>query len=130
VHEVALAQAVWRQVGAEMARRPGARLAAIRLVAGRWSGADPESLEFALRLLVNESAWSKVAIHIRPLPLGLTCKTCGHAFEPPETLLACPACGGRDVEVTQGRDLYLESLEIEESDGPTHPPGQTRRCRK
>jgi hydrogenase nickel incorporation protein HypA/HybF len=113
VHEVALANAVWRQVRAEMDRHPESRLVAVNLVAGRWSGADPESLEFALRLLVDDSAWRGAAIRIRSEPLALKCRACGRQFEPEQFDLACPACGGVDVEPIRGRDLYLESLEVE-----------------
>jgi hydrogenase nickel incorporation protein HypA/HybF len=117
VHEVALAQAVWRQVEAELDRRPASRLLAAHLVVGRWSGADPESLEFALGLLRDGSPWPKAAIRIRTEPLGLVCRACGRQFEPEELNLACPGCGSADADVTRGRDVRLESLEVEEDGG-------------
>jgi hydrogenase nickel incorporation protein HypA/HybF len=113
VHEVALAQAIWRQVAAEMQRQPGRRLVAIDLSVGAWSGADPESLEFALGLLTADSPWPKTLVRIRREPLALKCRSCARQFEPPELDLACPGCGGLDVEAVRGRELRLESLEIE-----------------
>ena len=114
MHEVALAEAVWRQVAAEMERRPQARLIAVNLLVGRWSGADPESLEFALGLLARDSgAGSEAAVRIRTEPLALKCRGCGREFEPPELDLACPDCKSVDVEAVRGKDVYLESLEIE-----------------
>jgi hydrogenase nickel incorporation protein HypA/HybF len=113
VHEVALAQAVWRQVAAEMARHEGRTLLSVRLLVGKWSGADPESLEFALQILAGESSWPKAAFQIRTEPLGLACGKCGRKFEPEELNLACPGCRSLDVEVVKGKDVYVESLEIE-----------------
>jgi len=113
VHEVALAEAVWRQVAAEMGRHEGRRLLAVSLVVGCWSGVDPESLEFALGLLAAEGRWPGAAVHIRTEPLAVTCRACGCEFEPQELDLACPSCGASDVEVVRGRDVRLESLEAE-----------------
>lgn len=113
MHEVALAEAIWKQVSAEMDRHPDRRLLGYRLVVGKWSGADPESLEFAVGLMASESPWPDAKAHLRVEPLALVCKQCQREFEPEELNLACPGCGGRDVEPIRGQDLRLESLEVE-----------------
>ena len=96
-----------------MDRHKGSSLLSVRLLVGKWSGADPESLEFALRLLAAESPWPKAAVEIRTEPLGLLCRKCRREFEPEELNLACPYCQSLDVEVAKGKDVYIESLEIE-----------------
>jgi len=112
VHELSLAQAIWRQVVREMDSRPRCRLAALTVVVGTFSGADPESLEFALRLLVEESVWPTAEVQLRTEPVALKCRSCGHDYQTETFDLACPGCGGFDCEVTGGRDLRLESMEI------------------
>ncbi len=116
MHELSLAQAIWRQVREAMRERPASRLAAVNVVVGRMSGADPESLEFALDLVASGSDWPGVRITIRSEPLALVCRQCGRLFETEEFDLACPDCGSLDVEVTGGRDLRLESLEVVPAD--------------
>lgn len=113
MHELSLAQSVWRQVEAEMASRPGSGLLALDLVVGAFSGADPESLEFALGLVVAESAWPGARVRIRPEALALRCRACGREFEMDDVRFVCPGCGGDDVEPVRGMDLRLESLEVE-----------------
>jgi len=113
VHEVALAQAIWRQVVCEMERRAGRRLLAVDLVVGAWSGADPESLEFALGLVIADSRWPDARVRLRREPLALVCRACGREFEARDVDLVCPGCGGLDVDPVRGRELRLESLEIE-----------------
>ena len=113
MHEVMLAQAVWRQVVSEMERQPGRCLVAMHLVVGPWSGVESESLEFALGLLMTESAWPATRIHIRCEPLAATCRTCRREFEVTGDSLACPHCGGTDVAPVRGTELRLESLEVE-----------------
>ncbi|MBE3070564.1 MAG: hydrogenase maturation nickel metallochaperone HypA [Planctomycetes bacterium] len=113
MHELSLAQSVWRQVEAEMAARPGSAVLALDLVVGAFSGADAESLEFALGLLVADSSWPEARIRIRPEPVVLRCRACGREFEMDGACVACPGCGGDDVEPVRGMDLRLESLEVE-----------------
>ena len=113
MHEAALAQQVWREALAAAARHQHPRLVGLDLVVGTWSGADPESLEFALGLLVADSEWPQARIRIRREPLALLCRRCGRRFEPPEADLTCPACQAADVETIQGTDLRLESIEVE-----------------
>jgi Zn finger protein HypA/HybF involved in hydrogenase expression len=98
---------------AAMARQKGRRLLGLDLVAGAWSGADPESLQFALGLLVAESEWPEAEVRIRSEPLALRCRRCERRFQPPETDLRCPDCRSAEVETLQGMDLRLESIEVE-----------------
>lgn len=122
MHEISLAQAVWRQVTAELADRPGYRLRGLDLVVGAMSGVDPESLEFAMGLLVGESDWPDAEVRLRTEPLTLVCNACGREFTTDHFDLTCPACGSRDADPVRGTDLRLESLELETDDAAeTHP---------
>jgi hydrogenase nickel incorporation protein HypA/HybF len=114
MHEVVLAEAVWRQVATEMASRPGRKLLGIGLAVGKWSGADPESLQFALKLVAEESPWPEAEVRIRPQELVLSCRACSRRFEPEELNLACPGCGAFDADTVAGRDVLLESLELDD----------------
>jgi hydrogenase nickel incorporation protein HypA/HybF len=120
MHELSLAQAIWREVRRQMRSYPGGRLAALHVVVGALSGADPESLDFALGLVAADSDWPEATMDVRPEPVGLECRACGRRFDAPGLDLTCPGCGGLDVEVTRGRDLRIESLEIETRDGQDH----------
>ena len=121
MHEIALAEAIWRQVASEMARQDG-RLSAIRVVVGAFSGADPESLEFALRLGAADSSWPGVAIDIRREALAIRCKGCGGEFEPEGFTFRCPTCGSSDVQICRGNDLVIESLEVTDGHGEEEDP--------
>ena len=121
MHEVTLAQALWRQVEAEMADYPARRLLALDVVVGAFSGADPESLEFALSLLVRGSDWPDAQVRIRSEPLAMVCCDCGREFTPEQLNLTCPACGSTDADPVRGTDLRLESLEVETEGAETHP---------
>lgn len=105
MHELALARALW-----DAARREagGAPLVGIQVALGSLSHIDPATLAASFALL------SPCRLVIRPEQALSRCSSCGHAEEvgfpwSPR----CSRCGG-EVSVTGGRDLRLESLEVEE----------------
>jgi len=122
VHELSLAHAIWTQVETEMGRLDG-RLLALDVVVGAFSGADPESLEFALGLMAGQSDWPGTQVRLRTEPLALVCGACGAEFEVAGTVLACPSCGSMDAEPVRGTEVRLESLEVETDRGETDTPG-------
>jgi len=121
VHEITLAEAVWRQVADAMRRHRGGRLVAVHLVVGEFSGTDPESLAFALELGAADTPWAAAAVHVRTEPLEVRCRGCGRELRPEKTSLRCPACGAADVDVLRGRDLRIESLEVTDGEEETDP---------
>jgi len=122
VHELSLAHAIWTQVETEMGRL-GGRLLGLDVVVGAFSGADAESLEFALGLMAGRSDWPGARVHLRTEPLAMACRGCGAEFEVAGTVLACPSCGSMDADPVRGTEVRLESLEVETDGGKTDTSG-------
>jgi Zn finger protein HypA/HybF involved in hydrogenase expression len=45
------------------------------------------------------------------LPVVAACRACRARWEGPELPVACPECGGVDIELIGGDELVLESIE-------------------
>jgi Zn finger protein HypA/HybF involved in hydrogenase expression len=43
----------------------------------------------------------------------LECRPCGQQFSPLGIDLKCPHCGGGQVTVISGKEIYLEAIDIE-----------------
>jgi Zn finger protein HypA/HybF involved in hydrogenase expression len=43
----------------------------------------------------------------------MTCRDCGHTFEPDDQTFTCPQCFSPRVKITQGEELWVESIDIE-----------------
>jgi hydrogenase nickel incorporation protein HypA/HybF len=59
-------------------------------------------------------------LSIDTVPVRARCKDCGTEFEVPRYRFECPGCGGCDVAVIQGQELYIESFEA----AGTGPPAE------
>ena len=85
----------------------------INLVVGELAGFVPDCIQFYFDFLSKGTIAEETALHFESRPLQLRCRNCAAVFQPQDTLWSCPECQSRSVEVTGGRELYIESLEIE-----------------
>ena len=86
----------------------------ITIRVGCLSGASPEALRFAFDVVVLSTRFCGARLVILQPRITCRCRTCGRAHEAMELLFQCPSCGGCEVEIEGGRDLCLESIEVQE----------------
>ncbi len=118
MHEVSIVQALVEQVEAEV-RNSGCRgrVLGLDLVIGRLSGVHADSIRFAFELLAPGTILAEAQLRITEPPAELVCAACG-ARTPIEDLSSqCPQCNSVQVRIEGGRDLLLQSIELEEPGG-------------
>ncbi len=115
MHEVAIVEALIEQVQDEV-RRAGAtgRVSRIELVIGRFSGVNPDSIRFALEWLAPGTVLESARLDIREPGLSCLCAACGARSEVDEFDALCPRCASREVTLDGGRELILESIELQD----------------
>mgnify|MGYP001331236634 CR=1 FL=1 len=85
----------------------------INVVIGELSGAVDESMDFYFSFLRNDTIASEASLSFRHVPAQLRCRKCSRIFNAREMDFRCPDCKEADVDIVGGRELYLESLEVE-----------------
>ena len=116
MHEVSLAERMLR-IALEAAEGHGeGRVKSARLLLGALSCCEPETLRFAFEIASRDTRAEGCVLEIVPIPARLKCRACGLEHEG-EFLDPCPVCHDVGSEVLQGRELRLESIEVD--DGPT-----------
>jgi len=115
MHELAIAEALIEQVGTELDRagQSGA-VKRLELAVGRLSGVHCDSLRFAFGLLSPGTPAEGAELSIRQPPAISRCRQCAAATEITEIVLDCPQCGSPEIVIEEGRELLLESIEIED----------------
>jgi hydrogenase nickel incorporation protein HypA/HybF len=115
MHELSIAQALIEQVQREM-RRAGhkGRVARLELAVGRLSGVHCDSLRFAFELIAPGTPVEGAELSISEPRAVCCCRSCGAREEIDELVVECPRCHAHEISIEEGRDLLLESIEIEE----------------
>ena len=113
MHELAITQSML-DIVLERAKESGARkVEAINLVIGELSGFVEESVRFYFDFLAKNTIAEGAALNFKPVSPRARCRSCGQPFELRELDWSCPQCGGSDIEITAGKELSIESIDIE-----------------
>src|SRR5208283_2464036 len=121
MHELSIVESVVEAVTETAARYPGARVNSVKLRVGVLSAVVKESLEFCWELATVGTPLAEAALVVKTVPIVVHCAACGRDAEIEGVQsLRCPNCGELTADLRQGRELEIESIEIEEP-GPKEP---------
>jgi len=113
VHELSLVASVF-DILEEKAREHGAaRVTKVVLKVGVMSGVVPDLLESAFDSYKKGTLAEEARLEIVIVPVKLRCPDCGGETAREDTDFSCAACGSRRVEIVAGRDLTVETIELE-----------------
>jgi len=73
----------------------------------------PEIFEFAFRETLRNSIAQDAETDIEIIPVKMKCKICGSDFHVKENVFACNECNSTDLEILQGKELFIKSIEGE-----------------
>jgi hydrogenase nickel incorporation protein HypA/HybF len=78
------------------------------------SGVNSGALQFGLELLAPGTILEGAAVSIFQPPAVSCCRACGEVTEIDDMVSDCPRCHSPEIAIERGRDLLLESIELED----------------
>ena len=114
MHEFSIATSLLSIIDEEAVKFQGAQVKTVTLKVGTLSGIVPEALDFAFQVLSEGTVAEGARLMIERVPLRIECNACGTTSTPTDPFLICPHCGSGEVEIREGRELEIESMEIED----------------
>ena len=114
MHELSIALNILEL--AETARHQGGhgRIEKIRVRVGQASGVLADALQFSFEVAREGTAAAGAVLDIEEVPVGGTCSTCGDFLTEEKIVFECPQCGGLDFSITQGSELDIIDMEVED----------------
>lgn len=93
------------------------RVLAINLVVGDLSAVVNESVQFYFDIVSKGTPAEDAALHFRHIPSTIVCSNCGGNFAVSIPLLPyCPDCGSTSLRVTGGREMRVDSIEVDDTE--------------
>jgi len=115
MHEMSIVETLIEQVEGEVRQSGHAgQVQQLELVVGRLSGVNVESLRFAFDALAPGTIIEGATLQIDEPPAVCRCLACGKESEIEQMELVCPQCSSLQIVVEGGRDLLLQSIELED----------------
>ncbi|HUT12267.1 MAG TPA: hydrogenase maturation nickel metallochaperone HypA [Thermoguttaceae bacterium] len=115
MHELSIVETLIEQVQQEVERAGHhGRVLRLDLTIGRLSGACCDSIRFAFELLAPDTPLADAELHITEPKATCRCQDCRAVVEIDQFPVGCPRCGSRAILIDGGRELLLQSIEIED----------------
>lgn len=102
-----------------LAAYPGARVLEVRLRIGVLASVVEDSLQFCFGIATEDTPLAGSKLVVRSVPVTVHCEACQRDGEL-ESLqnFRCPHCGAPAADVRGGRELEIESVEIDDAIEP------------
>ena len=113
MHELSITQSMLDLVLEEAKKVNTQKVQRINLTVGEMSGIVDECVEFYFGFLSQDTIASEAALVFRKVSTEARCRSCGQVFTPKPFDWACPRCQNQGIEIIAGKELYVESIEVE-----------------
>lgn len=114
MHELSVTQSIIEIVNRHAVQAGAERVARIHLVIGELASVVDDSVQFYFDYLSEGTPCSGAELVFRRVAVGLTCGSCLATWQPTDADWRCPTCGAARAQVTEGREFYVDSIEVKE----------------
>jgi hydrogenase nickel incorporation protein HypA/HybF len=114
VHELSIAASIVEAVTETAAAYPGAQVREVRLRVGALASVIEDSLQFCWGVTTEGTPLADAKLVVKMIPVMIHCDTCGAYEQIGVQSFRCPRCGSPAADLRQGRELEIESIEIDE----------------
>lgn len=115
MHELSVIQSVL-DIVLDYAKKYNARkVKKINLEIGELSGFIPEWIQTYFDFVSKDTIAEKAKLVIKKIPAKIKCVECGKEFGVKKDKLefTCPRCKSTDIELLQGREYFIKSIEVD-----------------
>ena len=117
MHELSIVSSIVDSVTESLAAYPGARVKEVRLRVGALSAVIEDSLQFCYGIVIEGTPLEASKLVIQSVPVVGRCAKCASDVEIASLQsFRCPNCGEPVTDLKQGRELEIESIEIEDAE--------------
>lgn len=115
MHELSIASDLVELVTEAAENANAQRVTAVHLRLGVLAGVNAESLRFCYGVATQGTLLEGSRLDVLELPIVIHCLICNRDVEIADVpTMACPDCGTLSASVHQGRELEVESIEIQD----------------
>ena len=113
MHEQSIVEAILATALERAAKEKASKIIRIYLVIGELSGVLDEAVEFYWDFLTKDTIAAGSNLFFMRPPTEVRCRNCNTVFSPENLNVTCPNCKERKIEIISGRELFIESMEVE-----------------
>jgi hydrogenase nickel incorporation protein HypA/HybF len=123
MHELSMAQAIVDTVLDAAEKNNATEVVEVTIEVGMLTMLNPEQLKFLLDVIVEDTLLADAEIIIEDVPVEIDCRSCDYTglantdgSDHYLSIVKCPQCDERNVEILTGKECNVKTIKIEKSD--------------
>ncbi len=113
MHEQSIVESLLALAIENAEKAKASKILRIYLVVGELSGVVEESVDFYFSILGKDTIAAEASLFFTHIPAQVRCRNCNTVFIPEKFDFHCPKCKEQQIEIIHGRELYIDSMEVE-----------------
>jgi hydrogenase nickel incorporation protein HypA/HybF len=113
MHEMAITQNILDIVLDTAKQSNAKKVSSVTLVVGSLAQVVPDCVSFYFELMSKDTIAEGAEFIVKDVPAKAECAKCGTVFEAEDMSLKCPECGELFGKLISGRELSVESIDVD-----------------
>lgn len=113
MHEMALVSSIFNVVKEKIEEHKIKRVLQVKLMVGEMTGVEDITMKSCFELFAESTPVEGAKLVIERIPIKVQCKVCGNEFETRGLIIQCPDCKSTSFKIISGKELYIDSIEVE-----------------
>jgi len=114
VHEMAIVDSLFKIINDKVEEHQIQKILKVKLKVGEMTAVEHMTLTACFEAYAQNTVVEGAELVIERIPLQGKCRECTNVFRVCNYNFQCPQCESRSVDIIAGRELYIESLEVEQ----------------
>lgn len=113
MHEYSIVQSLLDLCEQNATNNNATKITKVVVKIGKLSGVEPHLLEIAFNTFKDNTICANANFEMNIQNVIVSCKECNTTSTIEENTFCCPKCQGYELDIKDGEDMYLMSLEME-----------------
>lgn len=113
MHEMAMVSSIFNVINDKIREYGINRVTQVKLVVGEMTGVEDNTMKACFELFAETTPVEGARLVIERIPIKVKCRSCGNEYIASNMRFKCAACGGSDIKIITGKELYIENIEAE-----------------
>jgi len=113
LHEFSVVQSLFSLIEKYAEENNAKSVSKVVVKIGRLSGVEPHLFKVAFETFKEKTICEDAFLEIIIQDVVAFCEDCSNKFTVMDNRFICPHCGGSNLRIIDGEDMYLMSLELE-----------------
>ncbi len=113
MHELAITQSILDIAQTAAREHNVTRVREVRIKLGEYCGVVPQCVQYYFDVISKGTVADGAVLTMERLPILMRCEDCRWEGQVDKLHIVCPNCGSTHLKLLQGREFYVESLEVD-----------------